>query len=328
MEMSNTAVNKIGNAIRCGARDDFLMDQLDVWRKAHGKPMNYYFDLCAALGERIDRNNIIVAQRLKRLPTIIDKLGRHQNMLLSRMHDVAGVRMIVKDMVELKTAEQVIARWKNQTKPKDYVNKPKESGYRGEHYIFKKDGMWVELQLRTHLQHLWATSVETMDEFLKTSMKSGAYVEGWTEFFCLVSAIFARMEQTTVMKKYDKQTTLQLCARLKVLMDEYAIEKKIKTWALTGPVVERARRRDAYYFVLTLEDSLNSATIGYFNENDYEKAFQEYRDAETRESGGSSVLVAVSDAKRIREAYPNYFVDLNKFVKVIKLFIDGGSQLK
>lgn len=33
------------------------------------------------------------------------------------------------------------------------------------HFIFEKNGMSVEIQLRTQFQHIWATSVETIDIF-------------------------------------------------------------------------------------------------------------------------------------------------------------------
>ena len=46
----------------------------------------------------------LVAQRLKRMPTIIDKLDRHPNMKLSTMQDIGGVRAVlpnVKDVYKL-----------------------------------------------------------------------------------------------------------------------------------------------------------------------------------------------------------------------------------
>lgn len=33
------------------------------------------------------------------------------------------------------------------------------------HFIFEKNGMSVEIQLRTQFQHIWTTSVETIDIF-------------------------------------------------------------------------------------------------------------------------------------------------------------------
>ncbi len=43
----------------------------------------------------------------------------------------------------------------------------------------------IELQLRTRLQHEWATAVETMGTFLQSSLKSSQGPEEWLDFFSL-----------------------------------------------------------------------------------------------------------------------------------------------
>ena len=79
------------------------------------------------------------------------------------MQDIAGARIIVGNMDQLLDVERRIKRWRGLKRIKNYIDQPKPSGYRGKHFIFEKDGMFVEIQLRTQLQHVWATSVETID---------------------------------------------------------------------------------------------------------------------------------------------------------------------
>ena len=51
----------------------------------------------------------------------------------------------------------------------DYVRKPKTSGYRGIHLVYRYhndrktiyNGLQIEPQLRTRRQHAWATAVDT-----------------------------------------------------------------------------------------------------------------------------------------------------------------------
>lgn len=88
MDLSNSAINKIGEIVRQGKDTNEYEDSvtiLNTWRESHGKILDEFYDKCVNLAEKIDKNNIIVAQRLKRLPTIIGKLNRFKNMRLSSM---------------------------------------------------------------------------------------------------------------------------------------------------------------------------------------------------------------------------------------------------
>ncbi len=66
------------------------------WRACHGYPMNTFQ---VTLRRRLKGfDGAIGAERLKRIPSIIDKLKLQQNMQLSRMQDIGGLRAVVKNM--------------------------------------------------------------------------------------------------------------------------------------------------------------------------------------------------------------------------------------
>ena len=134
------------------------------------------------------REDILLAQRLKRLDSIAAKLKRQRGMALSRMQDFGGCRMV------LPTLEEVYSysgRFKNSrirhehVKTDDYIQSPQKSGYRSLHlvYRFKTDTpdkavfnqypMLIEIQFRTHLQHIWATALETIGHFTNQALKAG-----------------------------------------------------------------------------------------------------------------------------------------------------------
>jgi hypothetical protein len=71
------------------------IEVVDWWRESHARPLSrvaanlrYY---AAEHGEPV------VAQRLKKLSTIADKLLREPNMKLSRMGDIGDVRAVLPD---------------------------------------------------------------------------------------------------------------------------------------------------------------------------------------------------------------------------------------
>lgn len=106
----------------------------------------------------------VVAQRLKRLPRIIEKLTRDNRSNLSRMQDIGGCRAILPDLVTVERVRRRIHKNKwDVTREDDYNVSPKSTGYRGVHVIIRKFDRPIEIQLRTPSQHDWALSVERID---------------------------------------------------------------------------------------------------------------------------------------------------------------------
>ncbi|MBQ3297017.1 RelA/SpoT domain-containing protein [Candidatus Saccharibacteria bacterium] len=329
-KMSNTALNKIGDVIRAQKHDsDYknAVETLNNWREAHGAILDSYYDKCVKLAKRIDKNNIIVAQRLKRLPTIIGKLNRFEDMRLSSMQDIAGVRIIASDMKQLSAIEKRIVKWKHLKRVRDYINNPKDSGYRGKHFIFEKNGMFVEIQLRTQFQHIWAASVETIDIFRGTSLKEKDDNSYWHDFFCQVSSIFAIAEGTPVISVYSKFGIAELCSLLQENMGAHQINKKIVSYALTDPIVNNEKVKKAYYIVVTLNFKEKKADVISFKESEYHLAFKEYK---TREQNNprteQTVLIALNQINKIREAYPNYFMNLSNFLGIIDFILAKNKK--
>ncbi|WP_305461543.1 RelA/SpoT domain-containing protein [Photobacterium leiognathi] len=71
------------------------------------------------------------------------------------------------------------------------MEEPKESGYRSYHLVYgyqnkkyeKLNGLQIEMQIRTAVQHSWATAVEVVGAFTAQSLKSSQGNEKWLDFF-------------------------------------------------------------------------------------------------------------------------------------------------
>ena len=59
----------------------------------------------------------------------------------------------------------------------------------------------------------------------------------------------------------------------------------------------------------------------------FESAMAEYIKYESDKTRKhSAVFVAVSDFNKLKDAYPNYFVDLNKFSSMIKFMLENSKN--
>ena len=79
-----------------------------------------------------------VTQRLKREDTIVEKLtARETTMSLASMEDVAGCRVVLRTLDDLRLLERHIRkRWASErVRVRDYIVDPQPSGYRAVHVI-------------------------------------------------------------------------------------------------------------------------------------------------------------------------------------------------
>lgn len=176
---------------------------VEWWRALHSKPLSrvagglrYHVGKERALVD----GHVEVTQRLKRLPTIVDKLDREPKMNLSRMGDVGGVRVRLPDLESVeRVTRRLLKTWRTVERPhRDYIDGPpgpQQSGYRGVHLILRKDGVRIEVQLRTVLQDAWANMVERASRDEGVDYKSGRGAPERLELFRLISEGFAYLDR-------------------------------------------------------------------------------------------------------------------------------------
>ncbi len=142
-----------------------------------------------------DQGKPVVAQRLKKFPTIAGKLLREPSMKLSRMADIGGVRAVLPDQgAAYRVSSRLRKNW-TITRFRDYVAEPKVDGYRALHFINRNHGRLIEVQLRTPLQHTWANAVETDARLLAPALKFGAGAQELRDFYVALGELCANADQ-------------------------------------------------------------------------------------------------------------------------------------
>ncbi len=341
---SRSQINRFGDALRRGDINDYntAFDSVSKWRASHLYPLNTFRATLTkkskviALGRSVQP---IVAQRLKRMPTIISKLIRNPEMELSRMQDVGGLRVIVGSLNEV----YALKKYYNDSKlshqlvnQKDYIVYSKDDGYRGIHLVFRYagtndkarayDGMLIELQIRTRLQHTWATAVEMAGVMLGQKLKNDTGDARWLKFFKYVSKVFEIIEYVDGGEKYislpadiDAKSLFQQIIKLDTQND---ILKKLEAFSAAMNFLDSSNNVNTRhkYFLIVLDPVRMEVHITGFSKNEYRKAVEKYKELEKKNVTTSidQVLVSAGNIKQLHIAYPNYFIDIKEFVEKIR----------
>lgn len=337
---SRGQVDKAGDALATGETDapsrEFALAVLSNWRAAHAYPLQALKMTLLARARRVDPL-AVVAQRLKRRTSVTLKLRRYPGMKLSRMQDVGGCRAILRDIARL---DALIRVYENQSKRlkrvggeyvscSDYIGEPKIDGYRGRHYVYKYastglrfepwNGLRIELQLRTRLQHAWATAVETVDTFMGQGMKTGGGDELWRRFFLLMSTAIARLEGTSDCRGCPAGN--ELTEEIQDISDRLGVESKLNNWSAAMRSMLPSDVVTGGVYLLSLDSSRDVLSIRWFPDREAAAATDFYSRAEQEADDRSStqaVLVSVEAVQALRTAFPNYFADSALFVGTLR----------
>ncbi len=335
---SKSQINKAGKILRTTtdfSSSDFesAIKIAEKWRACHAYPINTFQSTLRSKLKNY-KNEPIVAQRLKRMPTIIDKLKRFPDMQLTTMQDIGGIRAIlgsVDDVYKLaknyKENERLPHELYNE---KDHIQNPRnEDGYRSLHLMYKYNntqakeynGLRVELQIRTKLQHIWATAVETMGTFLGQALKSRQGDKEWLDFFARVSSAFACMEKTPVLPRHKEKTMQNIFEAVSNAEEELEALEKMRGYNVAANVITKKGQNEGYFYHLIILNSLEkNVQIKPYNRDQLEQALKDYAKIESEAVKGKKiepVLVAAGPLKTLKHAYPNFFLDISEFCKAV-----------
>lgn len=307
------------------------IEKLNDWRSLHLVPLDI---LQQRITDFLSDNEVrpfLISRRLKRLTSIQYKLDMNPEMGLGGMQDIGGLRVVVNNVEELLHLQSLLINnsiddFENR-RMYDYVNEPKESGYRSIHfaYIYKSDdkvynGLRIELQIRTRLQHLWATAVETAGLYTNTSLKSSQGESEWLEFFKIVSALFSYKEKLPVARELCEigmKKLMVLCYKMNKTNQYSDILKALNVSVHETETEEETDNSIYYLIVIDFEDKTVGVTP--FTKDQESIASNEYAKLEEglQDGKNAAVLVSVNKVKELRKAYPSYFLDTKEFTNNI-----------
>ncbi|WP_077342906.1 RelA/SpoT domain-containing protein [Pseudocolwellia agarivorans] len=333
LAFSKNQVEKAGRTIRKNEGDfESAVKVIQNFRAAHLYPLQIIKNL---VWKHVKKLHLLetatVVRRLKRLPTIIDKLQRKSldektdnAISLKRMHDIGGCRVILESLDDLKQLNKSLdsSRTVHGVKIYDYISLPKPSGYRGIHRVYKSyansaDHQWkgfqIEVQLRIRLQHLWATTVEIVDIIEKESLKTNPAnaSKSWKRLFKIIGEFLAVKDGSWQM---SDDVSAKYKHELVSLNSELSISHKLDTFNSAFKLDEiKKKSKDSGYTLLVYNTKERKGNAFLYSENKKELALEHYAEKE-KNIDNNVLLVAGSDLKSIEKAYPNYLSDTSEFL--------------
>lgn len=343
--ISKKQVKRAGELLVLDPKNREAMQVLSKWRSLHAYPINTFQALLRKHIDKLHLKNATIAQRLKRTPSIIAKIQRFDSMNLARMQDIGGIRVIIKNVSDVYRLHNSLIAGKHRHKPllppKDYIKEPKADGYRSLHQVFKykatahsdSDGLNIELQIRTQLQHYWATAVETLGLVEKSSFKTGQGSQDYRHFFVLASVLFAYEEKQACIDDFANTPIQQIAHEFIELEQKLQAFKKLQEIMITAKHIDAINNQKAYYYLMQLDTQAGLLNLIPFNKNQLEIAENYYKLQELENVDKPDielVLMSVSNFKDIKKAYPNYFLDSKAFIerlnKICQEIVSGNHR--
>lgn len=335
VEYSRSRIIKSGKIIKNPSATPEQIEEatkvIDNWRAAHAFPLHVIY---MHLRRMAEGKNIVVAERLKRLDSIIKKLEREPSMSLWMMQDLGGCRFIVPSIKEVyEYAEKYDKSSKRHrfVERYDYISEPKTSGYRSLHMVYEyhsdkvdtyNKNMLIEIQYRTHLQHLWATAVETVGLFTKQAIKAGQGSDDVKRFFVLVSSLFALRENCPVVPGTVAEE-VELVSEIEEIDDRCHFLDMLSAIRVAVDTQEQRSFKKQGYYILILNYDTKRLRIKHFMPSQIEQANELYSVIESQrgKTHVDAVLVRVSSFQALKSAYPNYFTDIGEFLNLVKSYL-------
>lgn len=337
--VSREAASKAGKVLKTSkGHDRQALATAQAWRVQHLEPTARCFEALARCAEQFE--GAVVSYRLKRMTSILKKLRRPtSNFKLGELDDIGGCRLIVRSVDEVYRAVAVLNEELGEGKVKDYIKSPRSSGYRSYHVIYhipEGDISYrIEVQIRTHLQHLWATGVEAVGEVYGLEYKSPdvrASLEGEAQkrdrFLMLSSHLFAHEEgRPGVPGVTDDLAVVR--REVGAICESTDLLEDLRRARSSMDILINPDEKDEYFLLCFNRETQIYAILGF---PEFEAANDEYQCREKitlrTETGNdvsiaepefdNVVLVKAESAEAIKSSYLNYSLGVEGFIRQVE----------
>lgn len=208
----------------------------------------------------------------------------------------------------------------------DYIANPKPDGYRSLHLVLKYRGdveetagnrLVVEVQIRTGLQHAWATAVEAVGLVRRENLKSGEGSADWLRLFQLMAGEIAVAENCALPATVPSDRAVRR-AELKALDKKLGAVKSLEGYNAAIRHAENYTNISGYSYLIKYNIDNQTVSVEPFSQ--FRRAAAQYFEREQSSSSAREniVFVEVDGVDELKAAYPSYFLDVRLFTEQLK----------
>jgi ppGpp synthetase/RelA/SpoT-type nucleotidyltranferase len=358
MSYSKNKIKNSGKKLIDNINDEESLEVLSYWRTCHASSLEEGYQILRDNAQSVDKS-LLLAKRLKRTESIVNKLKRLKGKVqLTTMNDIAGCRAIVSNEKKVYQLVNKLIKTSDYEVFRDYILKPRDSGYKSVHLIGKflnenNIARPVELQIRTKVQHSWATAVEIVDLFTKDSIKTNEGTKEWSSLFRYASKVLSLFDKNpfinvlkneknteeTIKKNqaqiyaffkkqcHNKKSIEKDISEVYKLCKKLGLREKFDAFSLSlKSTNEHIEQSPLNGYVLIIIDKIDKNSFGVSSEifpiDRFEEATAKYLEAEKNvliNKHFVTALVSTNAVGGIKKAYPNYFADATKFLEYITM---------
>lgn len=206
MGLTNSQIDKLGERLRAGQPTESDLIALSTYRNGFALPAKAVFDVVQAVSGlqptiRSEKTTLSVVAKLRR-----------EGIRLSQIQDISGCRVTVENLAAQDVLVNILMTRFPDAKLYDRCLQPAH-GYRAKHVVAKHSGKWIEIQIRTTVQHRWALLSEKAADMFGQDVKYGTGDKDVLAELALISTKFAEAESSSAnfdaeqMVRIDKNVT-------------------------------------------------------------------------------------------------------------------------
>jgi hypothetical protein len=161
-----------------------------------------------------------------------------------------------------------------------------------------------------------------MGTFLGQALKSRHGDQEWLDFFAITSSSFAYKEKSTPVPRYkdlSHKETFSAVAEAEANLG--ALEKMSAFSVAVNEIVKgRGKGKSWSYHLIVLNSLQKTVQIIPYDRESFKQAMKDYSNIETEAAKGKKiepVLVSAGPIDELRRAYPNFFLDIGDFMRVV-----------